>query len=132
MSEKEGGYYDSYKQMREFIENLEALDGLGSPLPAKKINKVPIQDVTDEFIAEMIEHWVQMFSGHHTDQGRKEFVLEVFNDLRTINIPEDWYPFVQSVVEWLRLSAPDQMYGNLSIFLFGYLWRMNIEDEPLE
>ena len=132
MADKEG-YYDALKEMRDFIDNLPELDSPLSLLPAvRKHNKVPMQNVTSEFIDEMIEHWVQSFGHRHADEGKKEFVIDVFNRLRTINIPEEWFPYVKSLVEWLRLSAPDRMYGNLAIFLFGYLWRMNIEEEPLD
>ena len=126
--EKKPNPYEHYKEIREFIEGLEAINGLTAPTPhARKRKKVPIHDIDAELIDRLLNDWFKFLDGKKVDPAKREFVIKTFKELRQMVIYEDWYPYIQSMVEWLRLSSKDTMTGNLAIFLLGYVWRQNNE-----
>ncbi len=126
MTKKNEGYYENFKKMREFIESLESINGLEAPTPeARKRKRVPIHDIDAQLIDELLTNWFNFFDGKKIDPVKRDFVIKVFKDLKNMVIYEDFYPYIQAMCEWLRLSSKDPLTGNLALFLLGYCWKNN-------
>lgn len=120
MKKKNGNddYYASYKEMRKFIDGLEAINEIGKD----KKKHVPIQDIDAELINTLLTNWFDFFPDYYIDPVKRDFVIEVFKDMKQTVIYDEFAPYIQSMCEWLRLSARDPLNGNLAIFLLGWCW----------
>jgi len=120
--------YESYEEMRKFIDGLKDLDELGREVIHIKSSgkkKVPIHDADEELIYKLLYDWFSYMTDQPLEKEKVEFVIKVFKDLKKMTIQEDWYFYISAIAEWLRLSSKDPMTANLAIFLMGYVWREN-------
>lgn len=133
-------YYESFKELREFIESLSEIDELG--LPPKQLPESSHQPQLGDMVfylerdyelAElMIKNWFRIhYPNKKVDQKKIEFVAEVLWEMKNTRIYDGWYGEIQAMCEWFGLSSNDPLTSRLAIFMFGYCWKQisDMEEE---